>query len=169
MKSSYWLFWWKCKQCKNTLELQIYFGCLQSWGSNKLIQARPTPSTTFHRPTYNNYLPTTMPHETTAENPFLSMRPSDSNLTVSLHPLVLLTVSDHITRHRVRGEAGPVVGALLGQQKGRETTIEHAFSCRAIPGPNGEVIMDVYWFEERLKQCMWWYSECPINIGYLLT
>lgn len=95
-----------------------------------------------------------MPHETTAENPFLSMRPSDSNLTVSLHPLVLLTVSDHITRHRVRGEAGPVVGALLGQQKGRETTIEHAFSSRAITGPNGEVILDESWFGDRLQQCM---------------
>lgn len=117
---------------------------------------------------YDNPLPTTMPHETAAENPFLSMRPSDSNLTVSLHPLVLLTVSDHITRHRVRGEAGPVVGALLGQQKGRETTIEHAFSCRAIPRPNGEVILDESWFGERLQQCMW-YSEYPINIGCLLT
>ena len=94
-----------------------------------------------------------MPHETTAENPFLSMRPSDSNLTVSLHPLVLLTISDHITRHRVRGEAGPVVGALLGQQKGRETTIEHAFSSKAITGPNGEVILDESWFGDRLQQC----------------
>jgi COP9 signalosome complex subunit 6 len=94
-----------------------------------------------------------MPHETTAENPFLSMRPSDSNLTVSLHPLVLLTISDHITRHRVRGEAGPVVGALLGQQKGRETTIEHAFSSKAITGPNGEAILDESWFGDRLQQC----------------
>jgi COP9 signalosome complex subunit 6 len=109
-----------------------------------------------------------MPHETTAENPFLSIRPSDSNLTVSLHPLVLLTISDHITRHRVRGEAGPVVGALLGQQKGRETTIEHAFSSRAITGPNGEAILDESWFGDRLQQCMS-YLECPINIDYLLT
>ena len=95
-----------------------------------------------------------MSHETAAGNPFLSTKPSDSNLTISLHPLVLLTVSDHITRHRVRGEAGPVIGALLGQQKGRETTIEHAFQCKAITSPDREIILDQSWFEDRLQQCM---------------
>jgi COP9 signalosome complex subunit 6 len=94
-----------------------------------------------------------MSHETATENPLLSTKPSDSNLTISLHPLVLLTVSDHITRHRVRGEAGPVVGALLGQQRGRETTIEHAFQCKAITSPDGEIILDQSWFEDRLQQC----------------
>jgi hypothetical protein len=94
-----------------------------------------------------------MSHETATENPLLSIKPSDSNLSISLHPLVLLTVSDHITRHRVRGEAGPVVGALLGQQKGRETTIEHAFQCKVITSQDGEIILDQSWFEDRLQQC----------------
>lgn len=94
-----------------------------------------------------------MSSEAAADNPFLSTKPADSNLTISLHPLVLLTVSDHITRHRVRGEAGPVVGALLGQQKGRDITIEHAFQCKAISSPDGEIILDQSWFEDRLQQC----------------
>ena len=94
-----------------------------------------------------------MSHETVAENPLLSTKPSDSNLTIALHPLVLLTVSDHITRHRVREEAGPVIGALLGLQKGRETTIEHAFQCRSLTSPDGDIILDQSWFEERLQQC----------------
>jgi hypothetical protein len=94
-----------------------------------------------------------MSHETAADNPFLSTKPSDSNLTISLHPLVLLTVSDHITRHRVRGETGPIVGALLGQQNGRETTVEHAFPCKTITSPDGEIILDQSWFDDRWQQC----------------
>ena len=101
------------------------------------------------------YLRLTMSHTAETENPLLSTRPSDSNLTISLHPLVLLTVSDHITRHRVRGQKGPIVGALLGQQKGRETTVEHAFQIKQITNANGEVILDEAWFEERLQQCMY--------------
>jgi COP9 signalosome complex subunit 6 len=95
-----------------------------------------------------------MPEETATDNPFLSTKRADSNLTISLHPLVLLTVSDHITRHRVRNEDGPVVGALLGQQKGRDITIEHAFQCKAINGPHGDIILDQSWFEDRLQQCI---------------
>lgn len=94
-----------------------------------------------------------MPEKTATDNPYLSTKPADSNLTISLHPLVLLTISDHITRHRVRGEAGSVVGALLGQQKGSDITIEHAFQCKAITGTDGDIILDQAWFKDRLQQC----------------
>lgn len=74
---------------------------------------------------------------------------SDSGLRVALHPLVLLTISDYITRHTLRQYDTPVVGALLGQQNGRETTIEHAFECKA-DGPYGT--LDGGWFATRLQQ-----------------
>lgn len=72
---------------------------------------------------------------------------------MQLHPLVLLTVSDHITRHAARQQQGPIIGALLGQQEGREVTLEHAFECNVIYGPNGEPLLHTAWFEERVKQC----------------
>ena len=85
-------------------------------------------------------------------NPLLStQKASDSGLQVALHPLVLLTISDYITRHTLRQQKGPIVGALLGQQNGREITIEHAFDCLLVHS-GGEVILNQAWFEDRLQQ-----------------
>lgn len=83
----------------------------------------------------------------------VSERPSDSNLVVSIHPLVLLTISDHITRHRVRGYTGNIVGALLGQQKGREISLDHAFNCNVQIDEQNQASLQMQWFEDRLQQC----------------
>jgi COP9 signalosome complex subunit 6 len=86
------------------------------------------------------------------ENPLLSsQKSSDSGLQAVLHPLVLLTISDYITRHTLREQTGAIVGALLGQQNGREVTIEHAFEC-ATKIQNGDVMLNASWFSERLDQ-----------------
>lgn len=91
---------------------------------------------------------------TSSENPLVSSKPSDSGITVSLHPLVLLTVSDQITRHRVRGESGPIVGLLLGQQNGREITAEHAFSATVDRNEQtGKMTFKYDWLQERVQQC----------------
>ncbi|KAI1805272.1 hypothetical protein F4811DRAFT_516570 [Daldinia bambusicola] len=85
-------------------------------------------------------------------NPLLSsQKSSDSGLQAVLHPLVLLTISDYITRHTLRAQKGPVVGALIGQQNGREVTIEHAFECATIV-ENDDIILDPDWFGQRLEQ-----------------
>lgn len=93
----------------------------------------------------------------TTPNPLLSTSTSDSSLSVQLHPLVLLTISDYITRHSLRSQEGPIIGAIIGQQNGREVTMEHAFECKIAPkaGPNGSeiIVMDEDWFAERLEQC----------------
>ncbi|ERF76342.1 hypothetical protein EPUS_04200 [Endocarpon pusillum Z07020] len=113
-----------------------------------------------------------MTEETDSHNPLVSDRRSDSNLTVSLHPLVLLTISDHITRHQVRGYSGSIVGALLGQQKGREITLEHAFNCSVQKDKQNQTILDTEWFEHRLQQykdvhkvpaldIAGWFTLCP--------
>ena len=86
-------------------------------------------------------------------NPLLSThKASDSGLQVLLHPLVLLTISDYITRHTLRRQDGPIIGALLGQQNGRDISLEHAFDCKVVPGENGELLMHQSWFEDRLQQ-----------------
>ncbi|CEJ60155.1 hypothetical protein PMG11_08740 [Penicillium brasilianum] len=82
----------------------------------------------------------------------VSIKSSDSGLHIQLHPLVLLTISDHITRHAARQQQGPIIGALLGQQNGREITLEHVFECPVALGENGEFLLTSPWFEERLKQ-----------------
>jgi COP9 signalosome complex subunit 6 len=89
----------------------------------------------------------------TSANSLVSTKPSDSGLHVALHPLVLLTISDHITRHTARQQQGPIVGALLGQQQGREISLEHAFECQTIKGSHDEILLHHTWFDERVKQC----------------
>ncbi|RAH65006.1 COP9 signalosome complex subunit 6 [Aspergillus aculeatinus CBS 121060] len=102
----------------------------------------------------------------------VSPKASDSGLHIQLHPLILLTISDHITRHAARCQQGPIVGALLGQQNGREITLEHAFECLVTEGPNGEARIPDSWFAERVQQfkdvhkapaldLVGWWSTCP--------
>jgi COP9 signalosome complex subunit 6 len=87
---------------------------------------------------------------TEQENPLLSAQKSDSGLHVALHPLVLLTISDYITRHTLRQQKGAIIGALMGQQDGREITVEHAFECRVME--EGSPTLDEEWFAARLQQ-----------------
>lgn len=88
----------------------------------------------------------------TASNSLLSTSTSDSSLSVQLHPLVLLTISDYITRHTLRQQEGPIVGAIIGQQNGRQVTLEHAFECK-LRSQDNNVLIDDEWFAERLEQC----------------
>ncbi|KAI9706756.1 MAG: hypothetical protein M1820_004726 [Bogoriella megaspora] len=87
-----------------------------------------------------------------ALNPLLATgRAPDTTLQVQLHPLVLLTISDHITRHTLRQQPGPIVGVVLGEQNGRDVTMEHAFECKAAI-EDGCITMDKDWFVDRLEQ-----------------
>ncbi|KAL2055595.1 hypothetical protein ABVK25_003837 [Lepraria finkii] len=88
----------------------------------------------------------------TAPNSLLSThKSSDSSLNIHLHPLILLTISDYITRHTLRRYQTPIVGALLGQQNGRDITLEHAFECDLIQN-NDQIQLHETWFKDRLQQ-----------------
>ena len=90
---------------------------------------------------------------------------SYSGLRASLHPLVLLTISDYITRHRLRSSRQPLVGALLGQQKGTEITIEHAYDIKILPTqPGEEWTLDEQFFAERLQQYKDVHKEPPLDL-----
>ncbi|OCK75701.1 hypothetical protein K432DRAFT_361636 [Lepidopterella palustris CBS 459.81] len=86
-------------------------------------------------------------------NPLLSTaRASDTSPIVQLHPLVLLTITDYITRHTLQQLKGPVVGAIIGQQNGQEITMEVAFEAKLLQNEAGEVILDDVWFDKRLEE-----------------
>ncbi|KID85453.1 Mov34/MPN/PAD-1 [Metarhizium guizhouense ARSEF 977] len=110
-----------------------------------------------------------------SSNPLISNQKS-SQVQAVLHPLVLLTISDYITRHTLRKQKGPIVGALLGQQNGREITIEHAFEChvREAPEVEGGYLLDASKFGARLEQMktvhkerqldfVGWYTLLPLT------
>ena len=97
---------------------------------------------------------------------------SGSSLKVSLHPLVLLTISDHITRHALRHSNGVIVGALLGQQSGRNITLEYAFECNTITSEfkPDEIILHDAWFKERLQQYKDVHKEPALElVGWFTT
>ncbi|KAF2717345.1 hypothetical protein K431DRAFT_288644 [Polychaeton citri CBS 116435] len=88
-------------------------------------------------------------------NPLVSTgRALDTSLNVQLHPLVLLTISDYITRHTLRHQQGPVIGAVIGSQHGRDYTLEHAYECKLAAQQNNPdgVVLDRAFFETRLEQ-----------------
>lgn len=101
-------------------------------------------------------------------SPLLSTRPSDSGLHVHLHPIVLLTITDHLTRYVARGfnsqpNPPPIIGALLGRQGGelaRDTTLEQGFECKVVQDAAGAWTLDTEWFEVRLQQCELLMSCC---------
>ncbi|KAJ4387201.1 hypothetical protein N0V93_007790 [Gnomoniopsis smithogilvyi] len=70
---------------------------------------------------------------------------------VILHPLPLIAISDYVVRHTLRKLNGPVVGALLGQQNGREVSIEFAYEVKT-ETTGDKVMLDSAWFDERLEQ-----------------
>lgn len=79
-----------------------------------------------------------------------------SDLQVILHPLVLLTIADYITRHTLRQEQSPIiVGALLGKHDGREITVEFAFECKVVRADvDGGYLLHSGMFNDRLEQSM---------------
>ncbi len=92
--------------------------------------------------------------EDQSSNPLVTTSPaSDTSPQIQLHPLVLLTISDYITRHTLRKHQSPIVGAIIGQQNGREVTMEVAFEAKTEVSADGAALLDEGWFVQRLDQC----------------
>ena len=134
----------------------------------------------FRRHSYSTYQLQTLkrtlhlthqtPHPTAVmatSNPLLLSTKADTSQTIQLHPLVLLTISDYVTRHTLRRPEAlppatpsssswtrtPMVGAIIGAQDGHTSTLEFAFECRLDISPSTqEVTVNMPWFEERIQE-----------------
>lgn len=71
--------------------------------------------------------------------------------SVILHPLPVISIGDYVTRHKLREQPGPIVGALFGQQNGREITVEFAYEVQTLVDGD-QVTLEPSWFETRLEQ-----------------
>ena len=107
-------------------------------------------------------------------NPLVSPKTSDSGLQAHLHPLVLLTISDLVARRSLRRQTGPLVGAIFGQQNGREISLEHATECHIIQKDDGSYAIHETWFKDRAQQyrdvhkapaleVMGWFTTAPVT------
>lgn len=79
-----------------------------------------------------------------------SIQPS---VVISLHPLVLMNVSEHWTRIRAQeGKAEAVYGALIGKQEGRKIEIFNSFELR-YETIEGDVIINRDYYNTKEEQC----------------
>lgn len=75
------------------------------------------------------------------------------SVTCSLHPLVIMNISDHWTRIRAqKGFKSQVYGALIGKQKGRNIEVMNSFELKFdLVGDEVHILMDYYNTKE--EQC----------------
>ena len=93
-------------------------------------------------------------NEMAEPNELVSEQRSPDGLKVMMHPMVLLSISDYVTRHTMRKQPGPIVGALLGSLDGRELHLVQVFDMKLILPKNDEGIkLDLEWLAERVSQC----------------
>lgn len=75
------------------------------------------------------------------------------SVCISLHPLVLMNISEHWTRIRAQeGKAQPVYGALIGKQEGRKIEIFNSFELR-YETIEGDVIINRDYYNTKEEQC----------------
>uniref|UniRef100_A0A2M4ATQ6 COP9 signalosome complex subunit 6 n=2 Tax=Anopheles triannulatus TaxID=58253 RepID=A0A2M4ATQ6_9DIPT len=77
------------------------------------------------------------------------------SVTCSLHPLVIMNISDHWTRTRAQKGSKPLAfGALIGKQKGRNIEVMNSFELKYdILNDDVVIMMDYYHVkEEQYKQ-----------------
>ena len=99
---------------------------------------------TFHNPFYFGASQLIFNH-TRPLNIMSKTGEAQSNLDISLHALVVVSISDHYTRSRVRSGADRVFGMLLGIQQGRKVEIFSSFECAV--NPEGQ--LDAEYLEAR--------------------
>jgi len=85
---------------------------------------------------------------------------ASSSLNITLHPLVVINISDHFTRVKANPAAtgaqssGRVLGAVLGEQVGRHVELANSleFKIASWGGPDGAPVIDLEYLKTRLEQ-----------------
>lgn len=79
-----------------------------------------------------------------------SMQPS---VVISLHPLVLMNISEHWTRIRAQeGSSQAVYGALIGKQDGRKIEIFNSFELK-YETIDDDVVINRDYYNTKEEQC----------------
>lgn len=96
-----------------------------------------------------------------------------SGLGISLHPLVIINVSEHFTRLRAQAAPGTpirVFGCLLGTLSGRNVDIANSFELKVALVGEGARALDLNFLKVRLEEykkvfpaydVLGWYSTAP--------
>lgn len=111
------------------------------------------PSTSKSSPAINNTVQNNNPG-----SPNVMASPATvPSVTISLHPLVILNISEHWTRIRAQsgGAKQQVIGALIGKQQGRHIEVLNSFELKCDFASPDNIIIDREYYntkEEQFKQ-----------------
>jgi COP9 signalosome complex subunit 6 len=91
-----------------------------------------------------------MSQSTTTQNNNVSEEAGSGALNVKLHPLVIINISDHFTRAKIRNLASRVFGAMLGIQEGRNVEIFNSFEvvCTEV---EGNLVFDMEYLQRKFE------------------
>merc|ERR1712072_947983 len=74
-----------------------------------------------------------------------------ASTTASLHPLVIMSISDHHTRCRVQSGAAPrICGALMGELAGRVADIQGSFEL-VVADIDNLLVLDTEFFQAKVE------------------
>jgi len=80
------------------------------------------------------------------------MASTAGSVTVSLHPLVIMNISEHWTRNRAQeGQAQQVIGAIIGEHKGRHVEIMNSFEL-VFTIIDGLIVIDRDYYQTKEQQ-----------------
>lgn len=83
-----------------------------------------------------------------------------------LHPLVLLSITDTISRDITRGRTYPFLGGIVGQVTREGISLEHAFDVKLKPTDDGAWQIDEDYFKVRLWQMQEVHKE-PAQLDFV--
>jgi COP9 signalosome complex subunit 6 len=88
-----------------------------------------------------------------SKNSVVKEREGSGQLSISLHPLVIINTSDHWTRNKVQlhQENPRVIGALLGIQTGRQIEIFNSFEL-VFSVVDGAIVIDQTYLHKKQEQ-----------------
>ncbi|EDW80920.1 uncharacterized protein Dwil_GK11302 [Drosophila willistoni] len=91
-----------------------------------------------------------------------------ASVTISLHPLVIMNISEHWTRFRAQhGEPRQVYGALIGKQKGRNIEVMNSFELKTDVFGD-EMIINKDYYNKKEQQYKQVFSDLDF-IGWYTT
>lgn len=93
---------------------------------------------------------------------------TSGSVSVSLHPLVIMNISEHWTRVRAQeGKQQQVVGALIGKQKGRNLEVMNSFEL-LFDVVDGQIVIDMDYYNTKEEQFKQVFSEMDF-LGWYTT
>ncbi|XP_043652843.1 COP9 signalosome complex subunit 6 [Drosophila teissieri] len=113
-------------------------------------------------------LATTVDKHPQPQGNIMAAEGTSGSVTISLHPLVIMNISEHWTRFRAQhGEPRQVYGALIGKQKGRNIEIMNSFELKTdVIGD--ETVINKDYYNKKEQQYKQVFSDLDF-IGWYTT